>query len=495
MGIIQRQSIKGTLVFVIGAGIHFFSMLILLPKLIPVDSPEQAIYRVYINLIMLFSVLGTGGIGGVVLKHLSDYDKNPLQKKAFNTVSFCFALACACLAVIFIYISKDVLYAWKKTDSPFLLTYFWVIPFSTFFMTLLFYFESYSVATYRLTAPSVVKEIIMKAILCLAIFLFGTKVITAYQFFQLYAFSYFVGFIIISGYCVFIRGFRFSFDFIQIKKIPFQSFVPYLLYIFSIGVLATLILNIDQPIVYGMAGANSINIYGLAVTAASMITIPYKPLASILLPFMYDAWKTNDIEKLNKMNLESSRNLTAIGVLLYMLLVGNIQFLIAIIGQQFQPIVWPLIIIGIGRVIDYTTGTSSELMFSAPSHKKMIVFMALTFLFSLGCYYVFIPAYKEIGAAISCTLTLVFFNILKYFHLKKHYQLQPLAKESIYFIIVGIGILVVSYFIPSTNILIVDLVIKSSFLAGIYFGIVYYCNWMPVVNTFIKSKLPLLLKK
>ncbi len=489
MGIIQRQSIKGTLVFVIGAGIHFFSMLILLPKLMPVNSPEQAIYRVYINLIMLFSILGTGGISGVLLKYLGEFQENSQQRKAFNTISLLFTLICACVAVAIIYISKDVLYAWKKTDSPYLLKYFWVIPFSTFFMTLIFYFENYSIATYRLTAPAVVKEIVMKIILCIAIYLFGTKIISAVQFFQLYAISYFIGFIILAVYCIFIRNYRISFDRQLWQTISIKKFIPYLVYIFAIGVLTTLILNIDQPIVYGMVGTSSVNIYGLAVTAASMITIPYKPLASILLPFMFDAWKHNDIQKLNKMNLESSRNLTAIGMLLFMLLVGNIQLLIQLIGIQFQPIVWPIIIIGIGRVIDYTTGTSSELMFSAPSYKKMITYMTLTFLFSLLCYSIFIPTFKEVGAAVSCTLTLIFFNVLKYMHLYKNYRLQPLAKESIYFIAVGIIILAMSYFIPSTNILLLDLVIKSTFLSSLYVGIIYYCNWIPVANNFIKEKL------
>ena len=113
--------------------------------------------------------------------------------------------------------------------------------------------------------------------------------------------------------------------------------------------------------------------------------------------------------------------------------------------------------------------------------------MTATFLFSLVCYYLFIPTYKEIGAAISCTLTLIFFNILKYWHLNKTYQLQPLAKESIYFIGTGTIILACSYLLPSTNYLLLDLVIKSTFLVSIYFAIIYYFNWIPVVNDWLKT--------
>jgi O-antigen/teichoic acid export membrane protein len=220
-----------------------------------------------------------------------------------------------------------------------------------------------------------------------------------------------------------------------------------------------------------------------------MITIPYKPLSSLLLPFMFEAWKNNDIEKLNDINKQSSINLSILGSLLFVLLVANIPNLLPFIDPFYVALKWPLIIIGIGRLLDYTTGTSSELLLSAPTHKNMIGYMIITFLVSLLCYKLLIPAYHEIGAALSCTITLVVFNILKYQDLYRNYKMQPVSIVSFYAISLGLAILFIQNFIPQMGNSFVDAALRSSLIIIVYCTIILKTKWTPLMNEMVKKKL------
>jgi O-antigen/teichoic acid export membrane protein len=493
LGIIQRQSIKGIFIFVIGSGIHFITMLLLMPNVL--SEADQAVYRVYASLIALFGVTGILGINGIVLKHLNVYEHKPAEKKVFNLATLLIASIGAVGSVLVILLSKTIIYSIKHTASPYLMSYFWCVPVSVFFYVFIYYFEYYSIATHRLTAPAIVKEILLRGTLLLGVALIYFKLINIKTFFVLYACSHIVAAIILCVYCVLIRDFKLGFDKNIFAAINFKQYLPYSAFIFFTGLLAALILNLDQPIVYGMLGSRATDIYGLAVTTAAMITIPYKPLSSLLLPFMFEAWKNNDIEKLNDINKQSSINLSIIGSLLFVLLVANIPNLLPFIDPFYVALKWPLIIIGIGRLLDYTTGTSSELLLSAPTHKNMIGYMIITFLVSLLCYKLLIPRYHEIGAALSCSITLVVFNILKYRDLYKNYKLQPVSIVSFYTIGLALLLLLAQSIIPQLGNSFLDAAIRSVLIIIVYLTIVWKMKWTPLMNEMAEKKLAKFIKK
>ncbi len=483
MGIIQRQSIKGTLVFIVGSAIHFATMILFMPKLLSIQ--DQATYRVYLSIILTTSVLGIAGVNAVLIRHLETWRKNKLVLPTFNAITLGYTLLWSLIMVAGLYLGKDFIYKWKGTTDPYLLKYFWCIPLSSFFFALLYYFEAYSIATHRLTAPSIVKEVLLKLILLISMVLYAKQLITIYQFFLIYALSYGVGFIIMAIYCFTIRGYRLGWSNIAVQQLPLQDYFKYSIYFLLSSIAGALMLNSDQVVLYGMLGSTATAIYGNSVTLGSMITIPYKPLSAILLPFMYEAWANNDTEKLNKINLESSKNLSAIGALLLVLLVANVHHLYQFMPASLAFFKWPLIIIGLGRVLDYTTGASTELLLSSPTYKRLVVYMFATFIFSLLCYKILIPRYQEVGAALSCSLTLLFYNVLKYIHLYKQYKLQPFNLTSMAFILIGAIAWAAQLLLPVLPNFILDIAVRCTIIATVYGGIVLYYKLIPFANNLL----------
>jgi O-antigen/teichoic acid export membrane protein len=476
MGIIKRQSIKGIAVFVIGAAIHFITAIFLMQRILSFD--DMAAFRVYYSLIMIFIIVGLGGINALLLKHTEEYKSNPEKLKTFNLITLSYTLVLSLLSVALFFIFQNVIYTWKGNNNAYLLKYFWCVPLSGFFYALIFYFEAYSIGTHRLTAPSIVKEVLLRIMLLVALLLYHFKLISISQFFLCYALSYALGFIILMLYCVLVRGYRIGFNKMEAKAISWKAHAPYIFFIFCVGLLGALILNSDQPIMYAIKGSLATDVYSIAVTIASLVTIPYKPLSSILLPFMYDAWQRKDMEKLNQINQQGGRNLTALGMLLFILLVANTKHVLPFLKPELHAFVWPLYIIGFGRVLDYLTGASTELLLSAPSHRKLALYMLFTYIFSIVCYIVLIPRYDVLGVAITCSATLIFFNVLKFLHLKKAYNLNALAKESFFCIALGFVVLGIQYLIPNLNNFILDASVRSLFICIVYASIVWKLKWV-----------------
>jgi O-antigen/teichoic acid export membrane protein len=488
MGVIQRQSIKGLAVYIVGAFIHVFTMVYFLPNYI--SASDFGVYRVCLSLIAIFGSIGLLGIPALVVKSQQEFKQDTKLLGSFNFVTFLLALSGALISFIVLYACKTAIYSWKGTNNPYLLNYFYTIPVGVFFSILLFYFDAYSVATYRLTAPSIVKEIVLKCLLLLAAVLLAKQYITPDTFFLIFAYSYALGFILLFLYSYAIRGYRWHVNFEILKNVHFRhQFYP-TFFIFLIGALGALMININEPFVYGLLGAQQTGVQSIAITLSSMLTIPYKPLSNILFPFMHEAWQKNDMEKLNKISVDSSKYLLAIGVLLFLLLWCNVHNIFALLPNKSQGLYWPLFIFCMGRLIDYTTGTSTELMYTSPSYRKMIPFMIIVFLFSLGCYALLIPQYGIIGAAISFSAMLTLFNILKYYHLHTNYQLQFFSQSM--FKIIGIGILVyaIQFFIPKIHThWFIDMVFRSSLVSSLFLVFMYFGKVLPEINDAIIKRL------
>ncbi len=477
MGIVKRQSIKGIAIFVIGAAIHFMTMLILMPNIL--SESDQALYRVYFSLIVMATSAGAGGVHVIIMKHYNNWQHKPEVLKTFNTINL-FMLFCLCtLMVLGLYGCKSLIYSWKGNSSPLLLKYFWVVPFSAVFSALIIYFEAYSISTHRLTAPSIVKEIVMRVFLLGSIFLYHLGKISITTFFTFYACSYLLGFLILFFYCYQFRGFKLGFNKFHFNEIAYKQYLPFFFYILIIAVLATFMINSDQVIMYSMQGAKSTDIYGYAVTCASLITIPYKPISSFILPFLYEAWNKNDLNKIKEISDATSKNLSVLGVLLCLLLIINIPLLYSFVPQNLALFKWPLIILGVGRVLDYTTGVSTEILLTAPKYKLYGYCLIATYLFSILMYKLLIPSYYELGAALATAFTLVFVNVLKFIVLKKYYGLQPIVKESIFCILIGVILYLLIQVIPSFENIWVNTIYKSTLTFFTYVILVHKLNLAP----------------
>jgi O-antigen/teichoic acid export membrane protein len=488
MGIIQRQSIKGLAIYIIGAGIHVFTMIYFLPNFI--SEADFGVFRVCFSLIAIFGSIGILGIPALVIKSQQEFKSNHKILGSFNFVTFLIAFAGCVICFLALYASKNAIYAWKGTSSPYLLNYFYTIPIGVFFSILLFYFDAYSVSTFRLTAPSIVKEIIIKLLILIDAILLSYNYITPNTFFLIFAFSYGIGFLILFIYDYAIRDYRWSMNLEILKNVHFRhQFYP-TFFIFIIGALGALMLNINEPFVYGLLGAQQTSIQSIAITLSSMLTIPYKPLSNILFPFMHDAWQKKDTEKLNKISLDSSKYLFAIGIFLFLLLWSNINNIFKIIPNQASELYWPLFIFCVGRLLDYTTGTSTELLYTAPSYRKMIPIMISVFLFSLICYWLLIPKFRIIGAAITFSSMLTLFNILKYYHLNKNYNLQFFSWSMIKIFAIGMAVYLLQSIISSVSSnWLVDAIFRSVVVCVLFLGSVFLLKIFPEINQVIKNKL------
>lgn len=480
MGIIKRQSIKGILTYGIGAGIHFFTTLIVMNRFLP--EAYFAVFRSYFALTTVLGFVGLVGMHAVVSQQIPLFRMRNEDDRKFNFATLTLTLIGSGLLTLLLIVFKENISDWfKPAGNAVFPTYYYCIPLATFFGALQWYFEYYSVATHRLTAPAIVREILNRGLLLIGVIGYAYKWWTIDIFFWIFGGSYVLAALIMGIYCVAIRGFRIQWSASAWSIPEFKKSLPYGLFNFGIVAFAISIINMDQSISYKILTDIQTSTYGLAMTIASMITIPYKPLASILTPFMHEAWIRKDYHKLNEISNQSSINLVAMGVLLFLLLWANVPnyFNSGLCNAKYFGLAMPLLVLALGRVLDYGSGCSTELLNTSPSYKKMLLYLAISFAVGILSFYFLGKKYAEIGLAFGVFIQYIVFNGLKYYTLKKEYNINAYPKEIIKFLALGAIIYFANRLVPNGKNWVVDLIFRSAVIVIIYASVVYKKNWLP----------------
>jgi O-antigen/teichoic acid export membrane protein len=491
MGIVKRQSIKGILTYALGAGIHFFTTLIIMNKFLP--ETYFAVFRSYFALITILGFIGLLGMNVIVGQQIPLLRLNKKDERQFNFATLAIAIIGSGILAVLLVVFKENISNWcKPAGNTIFPMFYYCIPIASFFGAIQWYFEFYSIATHRLTAPAIVREILNRGLLLLGVLGYSFEWWSIEVFFWIFGFTYALAAIILAVYCVAIRGFKVQITSKAFKIPEFTSSISYAAFNFGIVVFAICLINMDQSIAYKLLTDVQTSSYGLAMTIASMITIPYKPLAAILTPFMHEAWSKNDFKKLNEISVQSSINLTALGVLLFVLLWANMPnyFNSGYCKPIYFGLKMPLLILALGRVLDYASGCSTELLNTSPAYKKMLLFLVISFTIGIVSFYFLGKQFGEIGLAFGVLIQYLVFNGLKYRTLKKQFYINAYPAQVVKFLFLGLIILAINFFIPNKFNWIIDSIIRTLLIVIIYFLVLVKGNWLPDLNKVVSKFLP-----
>jgi O-antigen/teichoic acid export membrane protein len=111
--------------------------------------------------------------------------------------------------------------------------------------------------------------------------------------------------------------------------------------------------------------------------------------------------------------------------------------------------------------------------------------MLIAFIISVVLYFVLIPPFQAVGAAIASASGVVVFNALKYYHLKKNFQLELIHKNAIVICLIGFAVLVSIYCLPNSKYWLVNSIWKTSLASIIYCFILFKAKLLPHVNEYI----------
>ncbi|MDR1199761.1 MAG: hypothetical protein LBK94_12260 [Prevotellaceae bacterium] len=446
MGIIFRQSIKGTVVHWIGAVIGMITMLYIQPKFLKTE--EIGLMKVLYEsglLICSFALLGTTSS----TIRFFPYFKN--SKNRDNGFFFYLLVLPTVGAIIFIPLViflKDVIIDFFAEKSALYVEYFnWVIPLILFLIYWVT-FETYSNVKMRIAVPKLIREIGVRILLLAIYTMYGLKLLTLTELvtcaITVYAISMIATFFYIR-----------KFDSITLKhnrkfidKPLRNKILKYIGFLFLATVSGNIINQLDIFMLASLKGLDTTGVYTILIYIAAMIDMPSRAITAISSPVAAESLKNDDFETANKLYRQVSLHQLISGSIIFMFIWINLDNIFAIIpnGESFAPGKWVVLFLGIAKIITMTLNFGGILIAYSRYYYWSLFFSVFIFGAGVAANLLLIPVLGMTGASLATlTACILSYSVQQWIVLKKikgnPYTINTIKQITLILILVGINYL------------------------------------------------------
>lgn len=479
MGVIRKQTILGTLYTYIGAGLGIFTNLILFAWFL---SPEQiGLLNVLVAYSLLFAQFANMGFDNVTIRLFPFFRNHEKHHHGF------FALMLKILAIgsiisISLFVLLLPLLTKNESENRLFTTFGWyVIPLIVF--TLFFNsFDTFSRALYKSVRGTFLKEVLQRILVIISI--------TAYIFWA-FSFNWFVLMYVISLsiptlilLLLLYKDGELSYyvesNFIDSKLKNEMWSVSFfgLITVFSSGIIT----NIDKIMIQQYLNLTQTGLYAIAYFFGVIITMPSRSLSKISSAVVAEAWKNNNTSTIYTVYYKSCINQLVFSLMLFVGIWVNIDNLLVLLPDKYAHIKWVVFWICMGSFIDMSTGINNTIIGTSPYYKMQTLFMIIFIGIIVISNAIFIPLYGIEGAAFASALSLLAFNLIRWYFLFVKYKMQPFNYKFLLTITIGLLSYLIASIIPEVKPFYWDIVVRSFVIVSIYVPAIYFFKVSEDIN-------------
>jgi O-antigen/teichoic acid export membrane protein len=210
-------------------------------------------------------------------------------------------------------------------------------------------------------------------------------------------------------------------------------------------------------------------IFTIATYLITVMDVPQRSLISAATPQIAKAWRDKDLGKLDRLYKKTALNLLIIAAGILGLILINTPLLIQILGPNYSPLLLLMLILGIAKLIDLGTGLNSQIL-QLSKHWRIDLLTNMFFVgVSILLNYLLTRKYGIIGTAIGSLVAIVLFNLIRFICIKRIYKLQPFSSKNGTALLIAMGMLILTYWLPIPGIWVSSVLKSILFLGGFVF--------------------------
>ncbi len=478
MGQIVKHSIKSSIYSYIGAALGFLNVGLLIPKLF---SPEEIGLTTYIfSVVFILSQISSLGFANVTNMIFPYFRNENKQHHGFFTLGLMASAAGAVITIILYALFHSQIVS--GNDSQILIQYaYYIVPLSI--ANLLFnYFDIFAQMRYKASLGIFLREIVNRVgnTAAIALFFFG------WVDFSGFVFWYYLSYIIPTA----ILAFSIYRDGDFVLKIPRRFLMKKLgrsmLRIGGFGLISGFssiaILQIDKFMLNRMTGLSEVGIYATTFYFATMILLPSRSLKRIASVVIANAWKKNDMVTISSVYQKSIITQLAVGLFIFLGLWVNIDVIIQIIGEKFEPGKWVIFFIGIANLFEMLSGVSMNIIATSKKYFYAAAIMMLMIVLLIISNALLIPIYGIKGAAVASTMTTFIIVLIRFAFIWSHFKLQPYDWSIAKLFVFAVFSYLICLLIPQTENAYFNAVLNGSVIAITFVIPLYISKVSPDIN-------------
>lgn len=492
MGIIQRQSIKNSIVNYLGVAVGALSTLFIYPH----DLGLYGSVQIWIACAALLIPMLTLGSHSLVQKYYPYFKINGY--KGFLKMIFLLTSGIVVAMSLLLYLSKGYILnlsfvsEGKKAAFNSALGVIYPLSILLIFIAIL---RAQAANLKRIVVPDLIQKLGFKLFLpCVFIAVIWQYISKEELKIGIILFYFFV-LVFFAFYLKKIKGLDINGNDAIINSKPqrkeMRSYMGFNV-LNQIGhVLAYQIDKIMLGVLMTSAAAGT---YAIFLFLSTIIDIPTKAIYQISGPIVAQSFEKNDLGKIESLYKKSSINLLIIGVFLFSLIWLNIENVFDIMsnGSDLRPYKMLFLFLGMAKLLDMLTSINGFIIIYSKYYKYNLIFIGVMAVSNVITNIFFIRAYGIIGVGIATAISIMVYNLIRSGFIWFKLGMHPFAKK----MLILLGILAMTFvtapFVGLDFHPLINTIIVSFIFVLLFVPIVYYSNISEDVNGLIKKGLKLL---
>ncbi|RYD53018.1 MAG: hypothetical protein EOP52_02405 [Sphingobacteriales bacterium] len=448
VGIVIRQSLKTTLVTLVGAAIGAF-VIFLSAKLLPLQ--ELGFSRTLTNFALVSASILVLGFHGTLAVFIYRYPIGDPRRAAFLGLCLTLPLAAVCLVSGIYFACKSWFVGlFQPADSPFFDRYFIWLPVFAFFACLQVLLESYLMAYLKVAQYTFVREIGLKGGSLLLILLMGAGFISFSAFIIGSVLLYAVACLILLALVVRTGGFSISWNWNLLPRAERRELIHFAGFHALLGVSINLLNAIDGIMLAPLdkQGLRASGIYTIALFVISIMLIPMRALTHAITPVITQAYQAQDHAQVDSLFRKSSNTMFLASLGMTVIILANLSNGLQLLGSEFKPILVVIPILLVGRLVDAATGINEQVL-SISRHYRFSFVLSIGLVAGVIVFNrLLIPRWGVTGAATGTTAAVLLYNLGKWYFVKQKLGLQPFSQTTLRILAAGLLAFGVGWLLP-----------------------------------------------
>ena len=435
MGIVARQSIKGTIATYIGVAVGIVTTFFIQTKAL---QPEQiGLIDILLQCSLLFSGLAQLGTNSSAMRYYPFFKDEKHRDHGFfgwtllvPLIGFTFFLLAFFLfdGAIVNFFTKD-----SEVGADLFAKYVnFVIPLA-FFMLYISVFETNSNLLLRIVLPKFIREVGLRI---------GTLAIYLLYFYKVIDFDgVIISFCVLYGlanliniiYLLTLKRVSFKIEWDYIKPQLRRDFLFYTLFMITAALAGNVIPMLSKFFVASKTGFHLAGVFTIATNIAAVVEMPYRSLGAISRPHISDAMAKQNIKLADSLCKTVALHQFIAGSFVFFIVWINIDFLFDLLpnGDIYRLGKWAVLLLSLSRLMYSTLSVTSTALSYSKYYYYSLVFTILLALLSIGLNNWLVPKYDINGGALANLASYLVYFVLLVTFIKWKIGVMPLSKKLI----------------------------------------------------------------
>ena len=493
MGIIARQSLRGTIATYTGVAIGFVTTFFVLTRFL--TSEEIGLVRVLIDSATLLVGLAQLGSTSAIVRFFPYFkDKDNTRHHGFFFWTLVIPLAgFVCFALVF-WLCRIPVAQWFGEKSPLFVDYWYFVLPLAFFMLYETVFESNANVLMRIVVPRTVREVGVRLGLLVSYLCYAFRVLSMDGFVLALCATYALASLINIVYVCRIGSIRFRPDmpFLRANRPLVVSYLRYMSFLVLSALASVFAPMLSSFFVTAKMGLNYTGIFAIATYIAVMVSIPYRSLTAIASPQLANALKERNNADAQRLMQQVTNSMLLVGSLIFLLIWFNIDLIFHILpnGETYAVAKQTVFILSVYQLMLATMQVSVTALTYGRYYGFTLLFSLVLTVSAVLLNNYLIPKYGMDGSAWSNLLSYAVYSAMIIVVVRGRMHLSPFCPSEMKTLLLLLGVLAVNFvwvrFLPVNDVWISSL-LRSTVLIGGFCLIAYKVHLSEEINALLHS--------